>query len=48
MKIGLYVLNIFCFMLMSCGDDKSTTEVTESENTNQKTTITAKAIENFD
>ena len=48
MRIGLYVLNIFCFMLMSCGDDKSTTEVTESENTNQKTTITAKVIENFD
>ena len=48
MKIGLYVINIFCFMLMSCGDGKSTTEVIDSKNTTQKLTITAKAIENFD
>ncbi len=32
---------------MSCGDDKSTTEISETETTNQKNVITAKAIENF-
>ena len=48
MKIGLYVLNIFCFVLMSCGDDQSATDVVAIENTDQKLTITTKAIENFD
>lgn len=33
---------------MSCGDGKSSTEVLDSGNTNQKPIITAKAIENFD
>ena len=35
-------------MLMSCGDDKSSTEVLDSGKTNQKPIITAKAIENLD
>ena len=48
MKIGLYVLSFFCFMFISCGDDKGTTEVVETENKNQKPAITSKAIEDFD
>lgn len=48
MKIRQYILYIFCFMLMSCGEDKPSTEVSETENTIQKPTITTKAIENFD
>jgi hypothetical protein len=48
MKIGLFVLNILCFILISCGDEKSTTDVTETEITAQKVTITSKAIEDFD
>ncbi|WP_299120940.1 hypothetical protein [uncultured Winogradskyella sp.] len=48
MKIGFYVLSIFCFVFLSCGDDKSTVEVVETEKTNQKPIITEKAIENFE
>jgi len=48
MKIGLYVISIFCFTLLSCGDDKTTVEVVDAEITDQKIAITAKAIENFD
>ncbi len=48
MKIGLFVLNILCFILISCGDDKTATEVVEAENNGQKLSITSKAIENFD
>jgi hypothetical protein len=32
---------------MSCGDDKSISEISVTETTNQKNSITAKAIENF-
>ncbi len=35
-------------MLISCGDDKSTAEDVDTENTDQKISITEKAIENFD
>jgi 4-hydroxy-3-methylbut-2-en-1-yl diphosphate synthase IspG/GcpE len=48
MKTGGIVLTICCLILMSCGDDKSTTETSATEITNQKNTITAKAIENFE
>lgn len=48
MKIGLYVLSFFCLILISCGDEKVTTEVVETENKNQKPVITSKAIEDFD
>ncbi len=47
MKIGCVVLTVFCLILMSCGGDKSTTQTSETETTNQKSAITAKAIENF-
>ncbi|WP_400076001.1 hypothetical protein [Winogradskyella sp. R77965] len=47
MKIGLYVLSILCFVLLSCGDDKSTDEVVEEQKTNQEPVITEKAIEKF-
>lgn len=48
MRIGLVLLNIFSFLLMSCGDGESQSQITDTENENQKTPITAKAIENFD
>ena len=48
MKVGLVFLNIFFLLLISCGDDKVETEVIDNENSNQKITITSKAIENFD
>jgi hypothetical protein len=48
MKTGRVVLTIFCIILMSCGGDKSTTEISTTEFTNQKNTITAKAIEDFE
>lgn len=48
MKIGLYVLNIFCFVLISCGDDKKTSEVVDAERADQQITITAKAISDFE
>jgi hypothetical protein len=47
MKIGFCVLSIFCFILLSCGDKKSTAEVVDDEKTDQKPIITEKAIENF-
>lgn len=48
MKHRLLVLNILCFILISCGDDKTTTEVVEAKSSGQKIRITSKAIENFD
>ncbi len=47
MKIGCVVLTVFCLIFVSCGDDKSTTQTSETETTDQQNTITAKAIENF-
>ena len=48
MKIGLYVLSIFCFILIGCDDNKSNNEELETKTSNQKPIITVKAIENFD
>ena len=48
MKIGLYVLSIFCLMLISCGDEKDSTPLLETTNKNKKPAITSKAIEDFD
>jgi hypothetical protein len=48
MKIGLHIISIFCFALISCGDDKPTVEVADAEAPNQKIEITEKAIKNFD
>jgi hypothetical protein len=47
MKIGCIVLTSCCLILISCNDDKSTTETSATETTNQKNAITTKAIENF-
>ena len=47
MKIGLNIISIFCFMLVGCGDDKSTAEIESTDSTEQEIKITAKAIENF-
>ena len=47
MKIGRIVLTTCYLILMSCGDEKSTTEISETKTTIQKNAITAKAIENF-
>jgi predicted transcriptional regulator len=44
----LALLNICFVILSSCGNDSGKTTVVESENTNQKTPITARAIESFD
>ncbi len=48
MKTGLVVLNIVFVMLVSCGDDKNAIIDTDIGTKNQKSVITAKAIENFD
>lgn len=48
MKIVLVFLNVFFVMLISCGDNQASTETSNSDNENNKTKITAKAIENFD
>ncbi len=48
MKIGLYGLCFFCFVLLSCGDNKTSTDVSDIENSAQTPVLTAKAIENFD
>ena len=47
MKIGCIVLTSCCLILISCNDDKSITETSATETTNQKNAITTKAIENF-
>ncbi|MFC0603307.1 hypothetical protein [Winogradskyella pulchriflava] len=47
MKIGLALLNICFLVLISCDNNKANGEVVDNENTNKKTLITAKAIENF-
>ncbi|MBV7270685.1 hypothetical protein [Winogradskyella luteola] len=47
MKIGLILLSICFLMLISCGTDNAKEDKAEAETTNQKTVITAKAIENF-
>ena len=48
MKVGFVLLNIFCLLSLSCGDDKSTEEAMEAETTNQKRAITVDVIENFE
>jgi hypothetical protein len=48
MKIGRFLLYIGSVILLSCGDDKSTTEVLDLEKSEQKQIITAKAIEQLD
>ena len=47
MKIGLYVISIFCLTLFSCGEE-TTTEIVEAEDNNQTPIITKKAIEDFE
>ncbi len=48
MRIGLYALSFISFLILSCDDEKTSTNVVKTETTEQSPTITAKAIENFD
>lgn len=48
MRIGLVLLIIFSFLLMSCGDGESQSQITDTETENKKNPITSEAIENFD
>jgi 4-hydroxy-3-methylbut-2-en-1-yl diphosphate synthase IspG/GcpE len=48
MKIRPVIRAICCLLLISCSDDKSTSESLVTEKANQKNVITAKAIENFE
>jgi hypothetical protein len=47
MKIGRIVITICCLILMRCGDEQSTAEMSSTATKKQKNAITAKAIENF-
>ncbi|WP_369998830.1 hypothetical protein [Winogradskyella sp.] len=47
MKIGLVLLSIFSFLMLSCGEGESQSQTINTEVENQQTPITAKAIENF-
>lgn len=47
MRIGRVVLTLFCLIIISCVDNKSSNESTETKTKIQKNVITAKAIENF-
>lgn len=47
MRIGLFLFNLWFLLLLSCGDDKPSSENNAEENTSQQPIITAKAIEGF-
>ncbi|MCT4629550.1 hypothetical protein [Winogradskyella sp.] len=47
MKTRFFLINLCFLLLINCGDDKVLSETENEENSNQKSVITAKAIEGF-